>query len=148
MLSFQLISEAITHGDCHKPTMEIADYWLLEKELVHKLFKVLVPRYENSDTAYTRMYKAPRPQYSRNTEKAVLELRGNPYPSLVNKHHNNRHLIQNILLDAAKYDYRQAKYAEMADKIGRTEDQQTEKETKMGDAEDHSKDDSSNKQSN
>ncbi|XP_014369910.2 39S ribosomal protein L17, mitochondrial [Papilio machaon] len=140
----RLISEAITHGDCHKPTMEIADYWLLEKELVHKLFKVLVPRYENCNTAYTRMYKAPRPQYSRNTEKAVLELRGNPYPPLVNKQHNNRHLIQNILLDAAKYDYRQAKYAEMADKIGRS-DQEVEKSTKMGDVENHSNDDSPNK---
>lgn len=118
----QLISEAIRHGDCHKPTMEIADFWLLEKELVHKLFKVLVPRYENSNSAFTRMYKAPRPEYSRNYDLAVLELKGNPYPALVNKQAHNRLLIQNVLLDAAKYDYRQAKYAEMADKIGKTEE--------------------------
>lgn len=102
--------------------MDVADYWLLEKELIHKLFKVLVPRYENCNFSFTKMYKAPRPQYSRNIEKAVLELRGNPYPSLTNRQGNNRYLIQNILLDAAKYDYRQAKYAEMADKIGKSED--------------------------
>ncbi|XP_049874866.1 39S ribosomal protein L17, mitochondrial [Pectinophora gossypiella] len=115
----RLISEAIRHGDCHKPTMEAADYWLLEKELVHKLFKVLVPRFENCNTAYTRMYRAPRPQYSRNIETTVLELRGNPYPPLFNKQANNRLLIQNVLLDAAKYDYRQSKYAEIADNIGK-----------------------------
>ncbi|CAK1582836.1 unnamed protein product [Parnassius mnemosyne] len=126
----RLISEAIVHGDCHKPTMEIADYWLLEKELIHKLFKVLVPRYENCNTAFTKMYRAPRPLYSRNIEKAVLELRGNPYPSLINKQYSNRHLIQNVLLDAAKYDYRQAKYAEMADKIGKTENQELNKLSK------------------
>ncbi|XP_050344016.1 39S ribosomal protein L17, mitochondrial [Nymphalis io] len=121
----RLISEAISHGDCHKPTMEIADFWLLEKQLVHKLFKVLVPRYENCSTAFTRMYKAPQAYYGRNIDKAVLELRGNPYPSLTNKQSNNRLLLQNVLLDAAKYDYRQAKYAEMADKMSKTEESQS-----------------------
>lgn len=115
----QLISEAINYGDCHKSTMEMADYWLLEKELVHKLFKVIVPRFENCNTTYTRMYRAPKPAYGRSIDKAVLELRGNPFPSLVNKQTNNRQLIQNVLLDAAKYDYRQAKYLEMAEKIGK-----------------------------
>ncbi|KAM3961971.1 mitochondrial ribosomal protein L17 [Aphomia sociella] len=117
----RLISEAIRHGDCHKPTMDIADYWLLEKELVHKLFKVLAPRYEKFTTSYTNIMKAPRPVYSRNIEKVVLELKGNPYPALRNKQFNNKLLIQNILLDAAKYDYRQSKYVEMAEKIGKGE---------------------------
>ncbi|CAB3244335.1 unnamed protein product [Arctia plantaginis] len=115
----RLISEAIRHGDCHKPTMETADFWLLEKQLVHKLFKVLVPRYENSNLSYTKMYKAPKPQYARVLDKAVLELRGNPYPNLTNKLTNNKYLIQNVLLDAAKHDYRQSKYADMAKEIGK-----------------------------
>lgn len=102
--------------------MEIADYWLLEKQLVHKLFKVLAPRYENFNTAFTKMYKAPQAYYGRHIDKAVLELRGNPYPALTNKQSNNRLLLQNVLLDAAKYDYRQAKYAEMAEKLGKTEE--------------------------
>jgi hypothetical protein len=38
--------------------MEMADYWLVEKQLVHKLFKVLVPRYSNYTTAYTRLLRA------------------------------------------------------------------------------------------
>lgn len=58
---FQLISDAIRYGDCHKATMEMADYWLVEKQLVHKLFKVLVPRYENYNVSYIRMLSAPRP---------------------------------------------------------------------------------------
>lgn len=103
--------------------METADFWLLEKELVHKLFKVLVPRFENSNVSFTRMYKAPIPPYPNKqvNARAVLELRGNPFPSLTTKPTNNRLLIQNVLLDAAKYDYRQAKYAEMAEKIGKSE---------------------------
>lgn len=36
----RLIAEAVQHGDCHQPTMELADFWLKEKQLVHKLFKV------------------------------------------------------------------------------------------------------------
>lgn len=117
----QLISEAIRHGDCHKQTMKMADYWLLEKELVHKLFKVLVPRFENYDSSYTRMFRAPKVQNARTIEKSVLELKENPYPSLAMRQASNRLLIQNVLLDAAKYDYRQAKYAEMAENIGKAE---------------------------
>lgn len=56
---FQLISDAIRYGDCHKETMEMADYWLGEKQIVHKLFKVLVPRYKDCPVSYTRMIKAP-----------------------------------------------------------------------------------------
>ncbi|KAG6440992.1 39S ribosomal protein L17, mitochondrial [Manduca sexta] len=118
----RLISEAIRHGDCHTPTMKMADFWLLEKELVHKLFKVLVPRFENSNVSFTKMYKAPKPQYSRNLEKAVLELRGNPYPDLFTKQPNNRLWIQNVLLEAAKHDYRQSKYAEIAQNMAKNEE--------------------------
>lgn len=39
----------------------MADYWLVEKQLVHKLFKVLVPRFENYNVAYTKMFRVPKP---------------------------------------------------------------------------------------
>lgn len=97
--------------------MELADYWLLEKQLVHKLFKVLVPRLENCSLSYTRMYKAPRDYPGIYYRKSVLELRGNPYPSLVPDYSNNRNLIHNVLLDEARKDYRREKLAELADKI-------------------------------
>ncbi|KAJ8719580.1 hypothetical protein PYW08_011755 [Mythimna loreyi] len=117
----RLISEAIRHGDCHKPTMDTANFWLLEKELIHKLFKVLVPRYETSNSSYTRLINAPKPQYGRNIDKVVLELKGNPFPDLINNNTNNKLLIQNVLLDAAKQDYRQSKINEIAKNIGKTE---------------------------
>lgn len=113
----QLISDAIRYGDKHRTTMEMADFWLQEKQLVHKLFKVLAPRYENYDVSYTRMYKAPKTYPGPVLPKAVLELRGNPYPSLITNTHSNRNLIHNVLLDEAKKDYRAKKYAEIAQKV-------------------------------
>lgn len=116
-----MISDAIRYGDCHKTTMEMADFWLIEKQLVHKLFKVLVPRYENSTVCYTRLLRAPKPYPGDQYKKAVLELKGNPYPSLLPDTHTNRNLIHNVLLDEAKKAYRLKKYAEIASKIDAVE---------------------------
>lgn len=101
--------------------MEMADYWLVEKQLVHKLFKVLVPRYENYNVSFTKMYKAPKPYPGKHYDRAVLELRGNPYPPLVPDMSNNRNLIHNVLLDEAKKAYRTNKYAQIAAKIEEAE---------------------------
>lgn len=103
--------------------MELANFWLEEKQLIHKLFKVLVPRYQNYKVSYTRMYKAPRPYPGDYDKKALLELRGNPYPSLLPDIYQNRNLIHNVLLDEAKKDYRAKKYAEIAEKITSDEQQ-------------------------
>lgn len=97
----------------------MADYWLLEKQLVHKLFKVLAPRFVNFQVSYTRMYKAPReyPGPVSEYKRAILELRGNPYPSVKPDLSQNRAFIHNVLLDEAKKQYRQEKYAEIAAKL-------------------------------
>lgn len=116
-----MISEAIQHGDTHEATMELADFWLLKKELVHKLFKVLVPRFENSNVSYTKMYKAPNLMVGRETDLSVLELRGNPFPSLTQKM-NNKYLLHNVLLDAARYEYRKNKYANLPENNDPTAD--------------------------
>lgn len=71
-----MISEAIRHGDSHKPTMELADYWIEEKQVVHKLFKVLAPRYENYNIAYTRMFRLSRIYPDGRFPRSVLELKG------------------------------------------------------------------------
>ncbi|XP_017770478.1 PREDICTED: 39S ribosomal protein L17, mitochondrial [Nicrophorus vespilloides] len=117
MYAERLISDAIRYGDCHKTTMEMADYWLTEKQLVHKLFKVLAPRYQNYNVSFSRLYKAPRPYPGDKNLKAVLELRGNPFPSVTPDTQSNRNLIHNVLLDEAKKEYRQKKYEEIASKI-------------------------------
>ncbi|KAG5887902.1 hypothetical protein JTB14_018954 [Gonioctena quinquepunctata] len=117
MYAERLISDAIRYGDCHKATMEMADYWLVEKQIIHKLFKVLVPRFENYSVAYTRLLRAPKPYPGEKHLKAILELRGNPYPSLLPDTHTNRNLIHNVLLDEARKAYRTEKYKEIAAKV-------------------------------
>lgn len=98
----RLISDALRYGDTHRPTMEMASFWLLEKQLVHKLFKVLVPRLENCTTSYTRMYKAPREYPGNYFKRAVLEIRGNPFPPLHPQQVNRKGLLHNILLEEAR----------------------------------------------
>lgn len=106
-----MIADAIRYGDKHKPTMEMADYWLTDKSMIHKLFKVLCPRFENSPVSATRMYKSPR-EYPvvdlkrRYNPRGILELRGNPYPPIVpDQEFRNKLFIHNVLLDAAKKDF-------------------------------------------
>lgn len=60
----------------HAETMELADFWILEKQYIHKLFKVLVPRYQNYDSAYTKLHKLQLDYPGNHWKKAVLELRG------------------------------------------------------------------------
>jgi len=57
----RLISEAIRYGDCHRPTMNLAKFWITDPALIPKLFQVLVPRYQEwpSGLSYTRMLRAP-----------------------------------------------------------------------------------------
>ncbi|PSN38076.1 hypothetical protein C0J52_00827 [Blattella germanica] len=117
----RLISDAIRHGDRHRATMELADYFLLEKQLIHKLFKVLVPRFEKCPVSYTRMFRAPTP-YPSCRERAVLELRGNPYPSLLPDTSTNRSLIHNVLLDEANKEFRMQKYEEISKKLEKVEE--------------------------
>lgn len=71
-----MISEAIRHGPSHQETMELADFYILEKQLVHKLFKVLVPRYQDYTTSFTRLIAIQREYPGWYHRKSVLELKG------------------------------------------------------------------------
>ncbi|XP_046745494.1 39S ribosomal protein L17, mitochondrial [Diprion similis] len=111
----RLISEALRHGPTHHETMKLADFWILEKQYVHKLFKVLVPRYENFTSSYTKMYNAPRLYPGMYYKKSVLELKGNVYPSLHQEYSQKRNLLHNVLLDEARKEFRLKKYDEIVD---------------------------------
>ncbi|KAH0946584.1 hypothetical protein HN011_009969 [Eciton burchellii] len=113
----RLIHEAIRNGPMHKETMEMANYWIKEKQLVHKLFKVLVPRYQNYNISFTKLYKAPSIYPVSYYDRAVLELRGNIYPSLQQDNKLEQYQLHNLLLDAAKREYRMEKYKEIANNI-------------------------------
>lgn len=66
--------------------------------------------------SYTKLYKAPNLMHGYERDLAVLELRGNPFPSLTQKM-NNRNFLHNVLLDAAKYEYRKAKITKVPEII-------------------------------
>ena len=50
---------------------------LQEKDLVHKLFKVLAPRYSKYTTSFSRIYKLPRTYPGLGMDRSILELKGN-----------------------------------------------------------------------
>jgi len=118
----RLIQDAIKHGDRNTHVMDMANFWLEEKQLVHKLFKVLAPRYADYRSSYTSLYKLPpiyqEPGqgrfYNKNHDKGVLELKENPFPSLQSDTHFNKNLLHNVLLDEARKQYRHRKYQQMA----------------------------------
>lgn len=56
--------------------MEMADFWLTEKQLIHKLFKVLVPRYQSYNSSFTRLILGPKTYPGHNAGLAILELKG------------------------------------------------------------------------
>lgn len=113
----RLIVEAMRHGDRHRPTMELADFWLKEKQLIHKLFKVLVPRYLEDMGPFTVIHNLGVP-YEWTTQhetgpagrnrrwwkngRVVLELKGNPLPPILRPRINKSSLLTNMLLDGAR----------------------------------------------
>ena len=87
-----------------------------DKSAIHKLFQVLVPRYQDYTKCYTSLFNAPKPILSfqehdmaRNLKPKTLlvcvELKGHPYPPLAYSNTKpNKRSIQNVLLLEAKRD--------------------------------------------
>ncbi|XP_039293985.1 uncharacterized protein LOC120353612 [Nilaparvata lugens] len=74
---------------------------------------MLTPRYQAYDISYTRMLKVSN-YFPKVHPRAVIELRGNPYPPLFPNKNGNRNLIHNVLLEEAKKQFRAEKYEEIA----------------------------------
>ncbi|MBN3313775.1 RM17 protein, partial [Atractosteus spatula] len=85
-------------GDTDEKAMKMADFWLTEKDLVPKLFQVLVPRFQGQDSHYTRMFQIPNRQNLDRAKMAVLEYKGNPYPPLITRRPDSEHTLLNVLL--------------------------------------------------
>ncbi|ESN90216.1 hypothetical protein HELRODRAFT_90898 [Helobdella robusta] len=71
-----IVQEALKHGDKHKPTMDMLDYWILEKDLIYKLFNELIPRYKSYDKSITKIYQLPTVFPGKGVKLGVLELKG------------------------------------------------------------------------
>ncbi|KAM4690802.1 large ribosomal subunit protein bL17m [Rhinophrynus dorsalis] len=85
-------------GDTDEKAMKMANFWLTEKDLIHKLFKTLVPRFSSQQSNYTRMYQIPNRENLDRAKMAVIEYKGNPYPPLiVQKSGNEKNLLNQLL---------------------------------------------------
>ena len=98
-----LLQEAIRYGPRHKPTMELVDFYMLEKDLVHKTFKLYVPRFARFEPPYTKIHFIPTEKLE--IKRVLLELKGNPYPPVEPRPLDRRGSLVNILLAEAKRDY-------------------------------------------
>ncbi|OQV13267.1 putative 39S ribosomal protein L17, mitochondrial [Hypsibius exemplaris] len=104
-----LLQEAMRYGPKHKPTMELMDFWMLEKDLIHRVFKVYVPRFARFEAPYTKLWYVPSRPEGRQSymshKRILMELKGNPYPPVEPRHLDNKSSLANILLAEAKRDY-------------------------------------------
>ncbi|XP_053553029.1 39S ribosomal protein L17, mitochondrial isoform X1 [Bombina bombina] len=85
-------------GDSDMKAMRMADFWLTEKDLIHKLFKMLAPRFESHSSNYTNMYQIPTRQNLDRAKMAVIEYKGNPYPPLITPKRDNDKTLLNQLI--------------------------------------------------
>ncbi|XP_074668236.1 large ribosomal subunit protein bL17m [Strix aluco] len=95
-------------GDTNERAMRMANFWLTEKDLIHKLFKVLAPRFQPHPGSYTRLLQIPNRDSLDRAKMAVIELKGNPYPPLIRPQRNTEKTLLNQLLKGYREDMQRA----------------------------------------
>ncbi|KAM9368036.1 large ribosomal subunit protein bL17m [Phaethornis superciliosus] len=95
-------------GDTNERAMRMADFWLTEKDLIHKLFKVLAPRFQPHAGSYTRLLQIPNRDSLDRAKMAVIELKGNPFPPLIQRQRDSEKTLLNQLLKGYREDMQQA----------------------------------------
>ncbi|XP_022110432.1 39S ribosomal protein L17, mitochondrial-like [Acanthaster planci] len=101
-------------GDTDEEAMKIADYWLTDKRQVHKLFKVLAPRFQDRKRNYTQLLRVPGFERVGNVAMAFLEFHGNPYPPLRPPKKRNPDWLVNVLIREAVQELRASKVVSKA----------------------------------
>ncbi|XP_796151.2 39S ribosomal protein L17, mitochondrial [Strongylocentrotus purpuratus] len=99
-------------GDRDPEAMKIADFWLKDKKQIHKLFKVLGPRFEDASKNFTQLLRVPGFHEERGRKMAFLEYAGNPYPPLTNEPQKNPDWLLNVLVDGAVGELKNSKALE------------------------------------
>ncbi|XP_029307552.1 large ribosomal subunit protein bL17m [Cottoperca gobio] len=94
-------------GDTDEKAMKMASFWLTEKDLIPKLFKVLAPRFETRSQGYTRMARIPNRPNLDKAKMSVLEYKGNPFPALYPVNKKNELTLINQLLKGYKEEMAQ-----------------------------------------
>ncbi|NWR60879.1 RM17 protein, partial [Bucorvus abyssinicus] len=95
-------------GDTNERAMRMANFWLTEKDLIHKLFKVLAPRFQPHPGSYTRMLHIPNRDHLDRAKMAVIELKGNPFPPLICPRRDTEKTLLNQLLKGYREDVQRA----------------------------------------
>ncbi|KAJ7335084.1 hypothetical protein JRQ81_013025 [Phrynocephalus forsythii] len=93
-------------GDGDPKAMRMADFWLTEKDLIHKLFKVLAPRFQSYSGNYTRMFQIPNSDDLDRMKMAVIEYKGNPLPPLPVPGRDGEGTLVNQLLKGCRMEAR------------------------------------------
>ncbi|KAG6922070.1 mitochondrial ribosomal protein L17, partial [Chelydra serpentina] len=75
-----------------------------EKDLIHKLFKLLAPRFQSHPGNYTRLLQIPNRENLDRAKMAVIEYKGNPFPPLIVLHRDNEKTLLNQLLKGYRED--------------------------------------------
>ncbi|KFO24715.1 39S ribosomal protein L17, mitochondrial [Fukomys damarensis] len=91
-------------GDTNERAMRMADFWLTEKDLIPKLFKVLAPRYQDQNGGYTRMVQIPNRSEQDRAKMAVIEYKGNCLPPLPLPRKDSNLTLLNQLLQGLQQD--------------------------------------------
>jgi len=88
--------------------MEMADYWLLEKDLIPKLFQVIVPRYADKIGPYTLIHKLPVKYPGKGTKSIMMELKNNALPpvAMCSSQQDYTNSLTNVLINSMRNDYR------------------------------------------
>ncbi|KAJ1349848.1 hypothetical protein KIN20_005504 [Parelaphostrongylus tenuis] len=112
----RLIQLGLERGEHDEYTVEMMEWWLPERDLITKMYNVIIPRFVDREAPFTSIYRLPTQrlvQYkTKATEKwrrydiAVLEIDvisipGNPFPPVLGEKANNSSSILNILLNDA-----------------------------------------------
>ncbi|XP_051005112.1 39S ribosomal protein L17, mitochondrial [Acomys russatus] len=100
-------------GDTNERAMRMADFWLTEKDLIPKLFKVLAPRFQGHNGSYTRMLQIPNSKEQDRAKMAVIEYKGNCLPPLPLPHRNNNLTLLNQLLLGLRQDMHRSEEANL-----------------------------------
>ncbi|KAM6364104.1 large ribosomal subunit protein bL17m [Pluvialis apricaria] len=95
-------------GDTNERAMRMANFWLTEKDLIHKLFKVLAPRFQPHAGSYTRLLQIPNRDGLDRAKMAVIELKGNPFPPLIRPRRDTEKTLLNQLLKGYREDMERA----------------------------------------
>ncbi|KAK2512210.1 Mrpl17 [Columba guinea] len=106
-----LVTALVRHERIEAPWAradEMRGYAEREKDLIHKLFKVLAPRFQPHPGSYTRLLQIPNRDSFDRAKMAVIELKGNPFPPLIRQQRDTEKTLLNQLLKGYREDMQQA----------------------------------------